>query len=147
MQVSIAIQGGLKRMAETKYEKYFVKEPVLRRGGFFPVLVTNGARDFEGAGFSLRLHYIAEPGTLIKEPHRHDFEQFYFITGADLANVDEFKAEVHFSIGEEGEKHIITAPTAVHLPVGLVHGPLEFKKVDSPLIFIDALLSAEYSTK
>jgi len=134
-------------MAGTKYDKYFVKEPVLTRGGFFPVVIANGAKDYEGADFSLRVHYITEPGVLVKEPHAHDFEQFYFFVGADLANIKEFQAEVEFSLGEEVEKHIITVPTTVHVPVGMVHGPLNFKKVARPIIFIDALLSAQYATR
>src|SRR3972149_873008 len=97
-------------MAADKYGKYFVKEPVTTRGGFFPVVVANGASDFEGAGFSLRLHHISGPGVLIKEPHAHDFDQFYFFCGADLANIKEFDAEVEFYLGEEREKHVIDAP-------------------------------------
>ena len=134
-------------MAVTKYDKYFVKEPVLTRGGFFPVVIANGAKDYEGAEFSLRLHYITEPGMLVKEPHAHDFEQFYFFIGADLANIKDFQAEVEFSLGEEVEKHVITVPTTVHVPTGMVHGPLNFKKVEKPIIFIDTLLSAQYATR
>jgi hypothetical protein len=134
-------------MAATKYGKYFVKEPILTRGGFFPVVIANGAKDYEGAEFSLRVHYITEPGVLVKEPHSHDFEQFYFFIEADLANIKEFKAEVEFSLGEEGEKHVIDVPTTVHVPAGLVHGPMNFKKVERPIIFIDALLSAQYATR
>jgi len=134
-------------MAVAKYEKYFIKEPILTRGGFFPVVISNGAKDYEGAEFSLRVHYITEPGVLVKEPHSHDFEQFYFFIGADLANIKEFKAEVEFSLGEEGEKHIIDVPTTVHVPAGMVHGPMDFKKVERPIIFIDALLSAQYATR
>jgi hypothetical protein len=134
-------------MAVPKYEKYFIKEPILTRGGFFPVVIANGAKDYEGAEFSLRVHYITEPGVLVKEPHSHDFEQFYFFFGADLANIKEFKAEVEFSLGEEGEKHIINVPTTVHVPGGIVHGPMDFRKVDRPIIFIDALLSAQYATR
>jgi len=134
-------------MAGTIYDKYFVKEPLLTRGGFFPVVIANGAKDYEGAEFSLRVHYITEPGVLVKEPHAHDFEQFYFFVGADLANIKDFQAEVEFSLGEEVEKHIITIPTTVHVPVGMVHGPLNFKKVARPIIFIDALLSAQYATR
>jgi hypothetical protein len=134
-------------MAAGRYEKYFIKEPILTRGGFFPVVIANGAKDYEGAEFSLRVHYITEPGVLVKEPHSHDFEQFYFFIGADLANIKEFKAEVEFSLGEEGEKHIIDVPTTVHVPAGMVHGPMDFKKVERPIIFIDALLSAQYATR
>jgi hypothetical protein len=134
-------------MAGNKYDKYFIKEPIVTRGGFFPVVIANGAKDYEGSAFSLRVHYIAEPGVLVKEPHAHDFDQFYFFFGADLANIKEFKAEVEFSLGEEGEKHIISVPTTVHVPAGMVHGPMDFKKVARPIIFIDALLSAQYATR
>jgi hypothetical protein len=134
-------------MAGNRYDKYFVKDPVVTRGGFFPVIVANGAKDYEGSEFSLRVHYIAEPGILVKEPHSHDFEQFFFFFGADLANITEFQAEVELSLGEEVEKHIINTPTTVHVPIGMVHGPLNFKKVVKPIIFIDALLSAQYAVK
>ena len=134
-------------MAGNKYDKYFVKEPIVTRGGFFPVVVANGAKEFEGAEFSLRVHYITEPGVLVKEPHSHDFEQFYFFFGSDLANIKEFEAEVDFSLGGEVEKHIINVPTTVHVPAGMVHGPMNFRKDEKPIIFIDALLSAQYTTR
>jgi hypothetical protein len=134
-------------MAGNKYDKYFVKEPIVTRGGFFPVVIANGAKDYEGSAFSLRVHYITEPGVLVKEPHAHDFEQFYFFFGADLSDIKEFKAEVEFSLGEEEEKHTISVPTTVHVPIGMVHGPMNFKKVARPIIFIDALLSAQYATR
>ena len=134
-------------MAMNKYDKYFVKDPIVTRGGFFPVIVTNGAKDYEGSEFSLRVHYITGPGVLVKEPHAHDFEQFYFFFGADLANIKEFEAEVEFSLGEEIEKHIIDTPTTVHVPAGMVHGPMSFRKVTKPIIFIDALLSAQYAIR
>jgi len=134
-------------MAVNKYDRYFVKEPIITRGGFFPVVVANGAKEFEGAEFSLRVHYITESGVLVKEPHAHDFEQFYFFFGADLSDIKEFKAEVEFSLGEEVEKHIISVPTTVHVPIGMIHGPMTFRKVEKPIIFIDALLSAQYTTR
>ena len=130
-------------MADTKYGKYFVKEP-LGKEGFFPRIIANGAKDFNGAEFSLRLHYITEPGILVREPHSHDFEQFYFFCNGDLGNYRDFDAEVEFSLGEECKMHLITVPTAVHVPIGMVHGPMNFKRIDKPIIFIDTLLSAQY---
>jgi hypothetical protein len=134
-------------MSDNKYDNYFVKEPILTKGGFYPVIVANGGQHFEGAEFSLRLHYIAAPGILVKEPHSHDFAQFYFFLGADLTNIKEFAAEVEFSIGAEGEKHVINVPTAVRVPAGMIHGPMNFKKIEKPIIFIDTLLSAQYAVK
>jgi hypothetical protein len=133
-------------MSDSSYDKYFIPIPP-GKGGFFPVVVSNGARDYEGSEFSLRVHYIATPGILIKEPHSHDFDQFYFFFGADLANSRDFGAEVEFYLGKEGEKRLITSPTSVHVPKDMVHGPMSFKNVARPIIFIDALLSAQYSTK
>jgi mannose-6-phosphate isomerase-like protein (cupin superfamily) len=134
------------KMSGNKYDKYFVSEP-LGKEGFFPRIIVNGARDFDGAEFSFRLHYITEPGILVKEPHAHDFEQFYFFFNGDLGKYREFHAEVEFSLGEEGEMHLITAPTAVHVPAGMIHGPMNFKRIDEPIIFIDTLLSAQYATR
>ena len=130
---------------ETKYGKYLVKEPMGKQVGAFPRWITYGARDFEGAEFSMRLHYLAEPYLMIKEAHSHDFDQFYLIIGADLSNALDFHAEIELSLGKEEEKHIITVPTAVHIPKGMIHGPLNFKRIDKPIILIDSLLSAQYS--
>jgi hypothetical protein len=134
-------------MTSNRYDKYFVREPLLDRGGFYPVVVANGAEHYEGSEFSFRIHYITEPGILVREPHSHDFEQFFFFLNADFSSFKEFDAEVELSLGEEVEKHLITVPTTVHVPVGMVHGPLDFKKVERPIIFIDTLLSAQYATR
>ena len=133
-------------MAAGKYDEYFVNEP-LGKGGFYPSIIANGAKDFGGAEFSLRLHYITEPGILVRKPHSHDFEQFYFFCNGDLANFRDFDAEVEFSMGEEADMHVISTPTAVHVPTGMIHGPMNFRRVDRPIIFIDALLSAQYTMK
>jgi hypothetical protein len=134
-------------MTAARYDEYFVKEPLGYRGGFFPVVFTNGSKDYGGAEFSLRIHYITEPGVLIKDPHSHDFDQFYFFLGNDFGNIKDFQAEVEFSLGDPLEKHTITCATTVHVPKGMIHGPLFFKKVDKPLVFIDALTSAQYTTR
>ena len=67
--------------------------------------------------------------------------------GFDLSKIKEFDAEVEFSLGSEGEKHLITRPTTVHVPKGMIHGPMNFKKIGKPIIFIDTLLSAQYAIK
>jgi hypothetical protein len=134
-------------MTANKYDQYFVKEPLGYRGGYFPVVYTNGSKDYGGAEFSLRIHYITEPGILIKEPHSHDFDQFYFFLNADFSDIKGFNAEIEFALGEEVDTRLITVPTTVHVPKGMVHGPLSFKRVDKPIIFIDTLLSAQYSTR
>ena len=130
-------------MAETKYGRYIVKEP-LGKGGFFPILHVDGDVNFEGDDFSFRLHYMKEPHLLIKEPHKHDFEQYLCFVSSDLDNVKDFGAEVELYLGEEGVKHIIDVSSIVHIDRGLVHGPLHFKRIDKPVIFLDIILKAKY---
>ncbi|MFC1949586.1 hypothetical protein ACFLW0_05385 [Chloroflexota bacterium] len=43
-------------MAETKYGKYLVREP-LGKGGLFPMVLAYGGRELGGANFSIRVHY------------------------------------------------------------------------------------------
>jgi hypothetical protein len=140
------IRSRREKTMETKYGKYLVTEPRGKDTGAFPRWILYGGRDFGGAEFSMRIHYLAEPYFMIKEAHSHDFDQFYLICGADFAHPWDFQAEIEFYLGKEEEKHIITAPTAVHVPKGMIHGPLNFKKIDRPILFIDSLLSAEYAT-
>ena len=59
-------------------------------------------------------------------------------------DIRDFGAEVELYLGDEGEKHIIDKTTVVHVPAGLSHCPLNFTKVDKPIIFMDIYPAAEY---
>ena len=48
------------------------------------------------------------------------------------------------TLGEELETHIITEPTVLHIPAGMLHGPLDFKTVDEPVIFMNVAFTPEY---
>ncbi len=47
-------------------------------------------------------------------------------------------------MGEEGEKHIITEPTILHIPKDTIHCPLNFKVVNKPVIFMNVALTPQY---
>jgi hypothetical protein len=130
-------------MAETRYGKYFKKEPI-GDAEFAPAVFFRGADFWDGLNCSITRKCIS--GTLLMEghPHAHDFDQVLCFLGADPFHVDDFQAEVEFSLGEEGEKHIIDASTIVYVPKGLIHCPLYFKKVDKPIIFMNIALVSSY---
>ena len=50
-------------------------------------------------------------------------------------NFEEFGAEVELTMGEEREVHVITTTTWVYIPAKLLHCPLNFKRVDKPIMF------------
>jgi len=67
--------------------------------------------------------------------------------GGNPLDVEDFGVEAEILLGEEGEKHEIDAPTVVHIPKGLMHGPLKFKRVDKPIVFLDIFLAPKYIRK
>jgi hypothetical protein len=130
-------------MAESKYGQYVIKNPIAE-GRFAPRLTFYSADHFGDKPFSLLWNCIKEPFLMVEEPHSHDFDQFLHFYGANSLNITEFDAEVELSLGEEGEKHIITETTVVHIPKGVIHCPLNFKVVNKPIIFMNVALTPHY---
>jgi len=131
-------------MASGKYDKYFIKEPI-EIGKFAPCMRYNS--EFPDTNFTIRWHFVDGPWLMEEEPHAHDFDQFSCFIGGNPRDIRDFGAEVELFLGKEQEKHVITSTTIVHIPKGLVHCPLNFKKVDRPIIFMNIPLTAHYGKK
>ena len=98
-----------------------------------------GAKDLNGANFSLGWSFLTEPFLMVAEAHNHDFDQVIFFMGGDPGNGVDYDAEVEFGLG--GQNNIIDYPACVYIPKGLMHGPLNIKRVTKPIMFIDITLS------
>ena len=131
-------------MTTSKYGEYFIKEP-LSMGRFAPNL--RYTSEFADTNFTLRWHYITGPFIMEETPHSHDFDQFSFFIGGNPMDIREFDAEVELSMGDDGEKHVINATTVIYVPRGLVHGPLNFKVVSKPIMFMNVPLTSQYAKK
>ena len=131
-------------MDDTKYGKYFIKEPYMD-GPFVQGLRFYSKPHFGEKHFSMMWHCIPEPIILEGTPHHHDFDQFLWFYGGNPLDVRDFRAEAELYLGEEGEKHIITETQLVHIPKGLIHCPLNFIKVEKPVIFMNVPLTPEYT--
>jgi len=137
-------------MTESKYAKYILKEPIVPPGmGHHPEITAPvfqcvGEKEFNGAPFSINFDYITEPFMMISKAHAHDYDQFLFFIGGNPVNMADFNAEVELWLGEEQELHTITTASVVYVPKGLIHGPLIYRKIDKPIIFVDAFLAAGY---
>jgi len=133
---------------EGKYGKYFV-EPSMPTGDFSPLaprVVFDSEEGFGDTTFGFRYSYFTGPPFEFEEPHTHDYHQFLCFLGTP-ENAREFDAEVELSLGEEGEKYSITKTTIVHIPPGLVHTPINFKRIDKPVLLVNITLSPEYVKK
>ena len=130
-------------MAESKYGKYILREPY--RDAEATMVKLSGDKDFGGIPFSLAYHSYSEPDFPEKEPMAHDFDQFLFFLSGNPKNLREFGAEIDLSLGQECEQHLIDSPSIVHIPRGLVHGPLNYRKVDKTFVLINLYFTPTYS--
>lgn len=137
-------------MAETKYGKLFNKEPYKQPRNpqvTQQMIHLNGEKDGAGADITISVSFITQPFRMIKEPHKHDRDQFIMFMGNNPDDSKEFGAVAEMTLGVEGEKHIIDSPMVLHIPKGLVHGPLDWKKIDKPVRMVDIYLGPVYIRK
>jgi hypothetical protein len=129
-------------MDERKYAKYVATEPLKknRKGG---ESLTSHLLQSE-PGVIVGMHIFREPFIMHEETHKHDFEQVLCFINADPTNMREFDAEIEFSLGEEREKYTITKTTMVHIPAGVYHCPVVFKRIGKPIIFLEIMLTPKY---
>ena len=131
-------------MAESKYKKYFLEEPW---GIVHPRTDPNGPV-YIGIGQKAPVEGWDEPLTqvlrpiykafeMIPEAHSHTVAEILYFIGGDPMNFQEFGAEVEFTMGEgdDAEKYIINKTTWVYVPSNVPHCPLNFKRVDKPIMF------------
>jgi hypothetical protein len=144
--------GGIK-MADTKYGKYFLKEPWGIPHGpqdaNAPVYIGIGQevpiKEWDEP-FTQVLRPIYKPFKMIPTGHRHNCAEYLYFIGGNPMNFKDFGAEVELFMGEEMEKHIITTTTWVYVPKNVLHCPLEFKKVDRPIMFGHIMFAPTYAS-
>jgi len=137
-------------MSNTKFGKYFTTD-VLKESPKFPGLwdcsSTRHLTGFGGGHLSVDCIFITRPFVMVSQPHRHEFPQYLHFFSATPDDQKIFDAEIEMTLGEDevhGEKHLITRPTALYIPAGVFHGPLNFKIINKPVVFVDIALAGEY---
>jgi hypothetical protein len=133
-----------------KFEQYF-NTNVLHESPKFPGLwdasSTRHLKGFGGGHLSVDSILITRPFLMVGQAHRHEFPQYLHFFSANADDQRIFDAEIEITLGEDaihGEKHIITRPTALYVPAGLYHGPLNFKVINKPVLFVDIAVAGEY---
>jgi hypothetical protein len=126
-----------------KYGKYIIKEPYVKYHQLENITVTP-KQLMADCIITHQVFYKLE--RIVGEPMAHDFVQIIGFIGTNPMNCREFDAEIEFCLGDEREKHIINTPTVVSIAKGLMHGPIEIKRINKPFIFLEIMLTAGYST-
>ncbi len=133
---------------KTKYGKCIVNLPIRKTGE--TVMFSAGADLLNGFPCNIIYAFGTRPGPLgaSKEPHIHDHDEVVYFIGSDPTSVD-LGAEVNFKIGPKGEEedHIFSAPTAVVIPKGVWHCPMETLKFNKPFLCMAVSLTSKYEFK
>ncbi len=104
-----------------------------------PQMACMGGKDMDNAKFCIGVSHIDKPMLMVDEAHKHDFEQFIIFLGGDTTKFQDFDAEIEF--GLENKINKITYPACIHVAPGVMHGPLNIKKVNKPFVFIDIVIN------
>jgi hypothetical protein len=131
-----------------KYRNRVVQAPFLRKGAW-----SYGPSNPDDSGGALAAIRSNDIETMImcesikkapyrfgpdpEKPHAHKKPEVLTFMGTDTNDLNNLGGELEFCLGREMEKHIITTPTAVIVPGGLVHCPLTITRVDKPFILCD----------
>jgi len=132
-------------MAEGKYAHLIKTEPIEKsmHAVITAPIVRYKGKEYANADLTYAISYITAPLQMIKEPHKHDFDQYVSFFGGDPTNFQDFHAEIEFWM--EGEKYIIHKASTVYIPKGLIHGPLYYKRIDKPILFLDIAVTGDYA--
>jgi len=125
-------------MSGQKYSKHILTKSLIREIPYYTgksIVAHDGELH---ADCSMGYHCISKPISF-EDSHSHDFEEMLCFIGGDPTNIMDLGAEIEFYLG--GEKHIITKPTVVSIPKGLIHCPIIIKKVEKPLVFLEVSLT------
>ncbi len=134
----------------SKYGKYVMPADVrVVREGEYPSCVFSATPHGVNAGWAVMpAQQIDDPETvkrLFENPHHHDYHQFIMYFGSDPTNIGDFGAEISVCLGEEREEHIITRPTVLHFPPGLIHSYGRTPhKITRPVFHLDINFAPEY---
>jgi hypothetical protein len=129
-----------------KYDKY-VSNPAYTRMTMKAdnSVIFNGlfvGKDMLGYDFTIGHQIVTKPFKGDNPPHTHNFQEFLAWYGTNPDDPLDFGgSEVVFYLGSELEKYVITKPTIISLPPGLVHCPLEITKIKRPIIQIEMMLA------
>jgi len=128
---------------KTKYGKHILRNAFKKHHQMEGLSASGDEMD---ADCILTHHIFFKPEYVLKESHYHDdFMQILCFLGTNPDDVRDFGgAVIELCLGKEEEKHIIDSPVIVPLPKGMPHGPLNFKKLPKPVIFLEIMLTRKY---
>ena len=138
-------------MDELKYKDFVCEmKPKYTEWGdwcYSPQIGFGGTMDMPGANYLAGYQVFQKPNKWLEpNPHFHREEEYLVFINADLFHPEEFDAEIEIWLGfdvRNMEKHIITKPTIIRIPGSMWHCPMDFKRIDKPIMFQAVYLAGD----
>ena len=137
-------------MAESRYEKYIVREPKTP-ADLTPYLVDGMVPSRfleESMGLIEEAKAMVEFSWITKDiamghssgrgPHKHNFDELFIFMGNNPEDSNDLGAEIEFWLGEgeESDKLTFNTSSLVYVPAELMHMPIFFRNVKRPMLRI-----------
>ena len=130
-------------MAKTKYGNLIIKEDKLVRKGHFVDSIFSSYDNLK-LDMHFNYHCMTKPLLMVTKPHAHPSYEILGFIGGNPLNIRDFGGEVDLDI--DGERHLINSTCMVILPPGILHCPINFRRVDRPFMFFVYLATGKYAT-
>jgi hypothetical protein len=130
---------------QSKYGKYIISTDIYKKipAEYAGTSLVSHNGELK-ADVSIGYHCVTKP-ILFGETHTHNNAEILCFIGGNPLDITDFGAEVEMTLGAEHEKHIITQTACVSIPANLPHCPLNIKKVDKPIVFLEISLTPSYN--
>jgi hypothetical protein len=109
-----------------------------------PMVTGLGTVEIPESALAMGFARITEPVCMGSPTHQHPFDQWVYLIG-DSDNFSKLDADIEMTLGDKIIK--INYPCYIFIPKGVMHCPLDVKRVGKPFIFIDSRITEEASVR
>jgi len=107
-------------------------------------MVTGGLGEILESVLAMGFAHITAPVCMGSPTHKHPFDQWVYLIG-DSDNFGKMDADIEMFLDNKIVK--INYPCAIFIPKGMMHCPVDVKRVGKPFIFIDTRVTEEASVR
>jgi hypothetical protein len=109
-----------------------------------PMVTGLGTVEIPESALAMGFARITKPVCMGAPTHQHPFDQWVYLIG-DSDNFSKLDADIEMTLGDKIVK--INYPCYIFIPKGIMHCPLDVKRVGKPFIFIDSRITEEASVR
>ena len=132
-----ADEPGENEKATTKVEYgEVIKHPVFKKTDYGTELIFIG-KDHDAMDADIYFYTVKKPAVIPQPDETKGYNRFGILMGGDPKKIPDFTAEVEITLGTENETQVIDSTTVFHIPAGIPGKDINFRKVDSPVAFMN----------